>query len=237
MQTDTKSKEVDKQIPSVFERSFAKLTDRWANRLPEWLPPNQITAAGLIMGLLGAVCFALGGLINPLFFIGAILGVFCHLLADNFDGFVARKWNKTSKVGAFYDIMSDLLVGTACLIAIGLGGYANFRIALFLVPLYGIYFVIVLHSVYLTNVFPFPRMGSFEIHATLIMIAILNLAFGTVTITLGGISANITDIILLAGLLIQIVELSELSVKLARKLKRGELNEKKEHRSEQDSEA
>lgn len=86
MEENTKDREGVKQIPSKLENSFAMLTDRWADRLPERISPNQIIAAGLITGLLGAVCFVLGGRVRW-FFLGAILGVVCHLIADNSDGF------------------------------------------------------------------------------------------------------------------------------------------------------
>jgi phosphatidylglycerophosphate synthase len=202
--------EVSKQIPSVLENSFAKLTDRWADRLPGSLSPNQITAAGLIIGALGAVCFGLASL-NRWFFIGAIIGVAAHLIADNFDGFYARKWNKCSKSGAYFDIMSDVLVTTLCLICIGLGNYANFRIVIFLVPLYGIYYITALHSIYLIKVFPFPRMGPFEVHLSFVLIALLNHIFGTVSFSLGPITLNLTDVIMLGGLAVEAVELAGLS--------------------------
>lgn len=132
-------KEVEKQIPSYLENAFAKVTDRWTDRLPESISPNQVTAAGFIMGLFGAVCFGFAGM-NRWLFWGAIVGIVAHLIADNIDGFLARKWNKTSRVGGYFDIMSDVLVTTLCLIAIGLSGYANINIVIFAVPLYGIYY-------------------------------------------------------------------------------------------------
>jgi phosphatidylglycerophosphate synthase len=215
------SKEAEKQIPSIFENAFARLTDRWADHLPGRLSPNQITAMGLAAGLLGAACYALAGRSRWLF-LGAILGVFAHIVADNLDGFHARKWNKCSQAGAYFDILSDVLVTTFCLIAIGLGGYASFQIVLFLVPLYGIYYITALHSIYLVGVFPFPRMGPFEVHASFALIALLNLIFGTVTFSVAGIGLYLTDVVLLGGLLIEAFELTELTVKLVRALNGGQ---------------
>lgn len=213
-------KEVDKQIPSFLENSFAKVTDRWADRLPGRFTPNQITCCGLLLGLAGALCFALGGW-NRWLFLGAILGVFIHLVADNMDGYYARKWNRCTRAGAYFDIMSDVLVTTCCLIAIGVGGYANARIVLFLVPLYGIYYITALHSIYLVGVFPFPRMGPFEIHTSFVVVALINLIFGVVNLSPFGITLSLTDLILLGGLMIEVLELAELSVKLIRALNRG----------------
>jgi phosphatidylglycerophosphate synthase len=210
---------VEKQIPSYLENAFAKLTDRWADRLPESITPNMVTSVGLIVGLLGAVCFALAGM-NRWLFIGAIIGVVTHIVADNMDGFLARKWNKSSRAGAYFDIMSDVLVTTFCLIAIGLGGYANINITIFLVPLYGFYYIIALHSIYLVGIFPFPRMGPFEVHASFILVALLNLFFNTVSFPIGPIALTLTDIIMLIGLIIEGIELFILSGKLVTALKK-----------------
>jgi len=210
---------IDKQIPSVLENAFAKLTDRWADRLPGWMTPNQITAAGFALGTAGAACFALASLCRWLF-IGAIVGVTAHILADNFDGYVARKRGKCSRAGAYFDIMSDVLVTTFCIIGIGLGGYAKIRIAIFLVPLYGIYYITALHSIYLLGTFPFPRMGPFAIPLSFIAVAVLNLVFGEITIELGSFSFNVTDCFLAGGLVIEAIELTELGVKLVRALEK-----------------
>ena len=74
----------------------------------KYIHPNVITIFGLI---LNAICFyTLYILKNKQ--ITAIL-IILRITADNLDGMVARKFNKTSKLGGLLDTMSDaILLGT-----------------------------------------------------------------------------------------------------------------------------
>ena len=87
---------VKKIIPSKLETSFQKLLYKTLGKyIPKKMTPNQITTIGAIGGFIGIICAFLGKL-NPLFLIGTILGLLCHLICDDLDGYVARTRNMSS---------------------------------------------------------------------------------------------------------------------------------------------
>ncbi len=94
---------IDTNIRSHIQRAFdafvisVKLTK---------LHPNVITIIAFIVGLLSALCIALGKTVLAF----ALLWVSGAL--DVFDGTVARLTGKSSKVGAFLDLVFDRVVET-----------------------------------------------------------------------------------------------------------------------------
>lgn len=79
---------------------------------------NQLTAASLAAGLVGAACFTFGTWAWGV--AGALLYVLCYVL-DNCDGEVARLKNQSSPAGAAFDDLVDSVADAAFFTALGFG--------------------------------------------------------------------------------------------------------------------
>ena len=100
---------VKKIIPSKLETGFQQLLYKTIGKhIPKNMTPNQVTLIGAMGGLIGIICAFLSK-INPLFLIGTILGLLCHLICDDLDGYVARTRNMTSTAGGYFDLLTDIL--------------------------------------------------------------------------------------------------------------------------------
>lgn len=80
--------------------------------------PNQITYAGLALGVGGAWCYAQGS--RPWMLTGALLLVLSYVL-DNCDGEIARLKGLESRFGDRLDTFTDWLVHAALFLALGIG--------------------------------------------------------------------------------------------------------------------
>ncbi len=67
------------------------------------ITPNIITTLSLICGL-SASAF----LYNKYYYSACVLWIVSYYL-DNLDGYIARKYNQTSKIGDYYDHIADLI--------------------------------------------------------------------------------------------------------------------------------
>lgn len=87
--------------------------------------PNFLTLSRAALGLIGGVCYVMGwkasqtgdpGTAQILFFLS--LGMLIiGSLADYFDGWLARRWNTVSSLGAILDPIADKILVNAYLIA------------------------------------------------------------------------------------------------------------------------
>jgi len=84
------------------------------------ITPNQITLAGMVIGLLGAFLLSRPGYWPKL--IGSLLFVFC-VIVDGVDGEVARLKLKESRFGHYLDIVTDNIVHVAIFAGIAFGLY------------------------------------------------------------------------------------------------------------------
>ena len=81
-----------------------------------YVQPNHFTLARLIVGLIGAACFAAGRCPNT----AALLIVLSNFL-DHTDGELARMTGKTSRFGHYFDLGSDAAVTISMFVGIGIG--------------------------------------------------------------------------------------------------------------------
>ena len=129
---------VKKMIPSKLETGFQQFLYKHVGKhIPKSLTPNDVTLIGALGGLFAVVSTLLAN-VSPLFFIGTLLGLAIHLVADDLDGYVARSRGMSSRAGAYFDLITDVLFSTFLILSFGLTPYCNMAVAAFGAPLYGV---------------------------------------------------------------------------------------------------
>lgn len=214
---------VKKIIPSRLETGFQKFLYKYVGtHIPKSMTPNQVTLIGALGGLF-AIISTFFTYISPFFFIGTLAGLALHLIADDLDGYVARTRNMSSKAGAYFDLITDVLFSTFLILAFGLSPYASIEIMAFAAPVYGIVNVTAMNYIIYYNEFLFPRLGPIEAHITYALIALLSMVIGSGEIfSLFGIGIKAADIIIFVGLIPMYYEMIRLQIQLFKRLKADE---------------
>lgn len=214
---------VKKIIPSRLETGAQQFLYKHVGKhIPGWMTPNQVTLIGALGGLLAIVSTVLTRL-SPWFFLGTIAGLAVHLVADDLDGYVARQRQMASRAGAYFDLITDVLISTFLLIALGFSPYGSPEVMIFAAPVYGIVNVTAMNYILYCNEFLFPRLGPIEAHITYGLVAVLSmLTRGHVLFTLLGVPFRIADLIVSVGLLPMYYEMFRLQIQLFCRLKKQE---------------
>lgn len=215
---------VKKIIPSKLETGFQKFLYKYVGpHIPSGMTPNQVTLIGALGGLFAIICTALT-CVSVWFFVGTIAGLWLHLIADDLDGYVARSRQMSSRAGAYFDLITDVLFSSFLMLALGLSPYANAEVMIFAVPVYGIVNVTAMNYIIYYNEFLFPRLGPIEAHLTYTAVAVLSMALGTEPLfSFLGLGIKIADIIIFAGLIPTYYEMIRLQIQLFRRLKKEEV--------------
>ncbi len=111
----------------VWRERLARWFTPFAQRCP--LSPNAITLLALLLNLVAASCFYLGGE-RPILFLAGIALLTIGGLADAFDGIVARVQNKASRYGDFLDHVADRVSDTAIVAGWMLGAGVRLELTL-----------------------------------------------------------------------------------------------------------
>lgn len=219
--------EVKKIIPSKLETGFQQLLYKTIGKyIPENMTPNQITLIGAIGGFIGIICAFLSK-INSLFLLGTILGMLCHLICDDLDGYVARTRNMTSKAGGYFDLLTDILHITYLIIALTFAGYVSFEISIFLVPVYALIIFTSMNYILYLKEFLFPRLGPIETHLFFMVLCIGSMVCGNSALcVVAGFGLKFADIVLLVGGIPMYYEMIRLQIQLFRRLKEQDKKEK-----------
>lgn len=214
---------VKKIIPSRLETGVQQFLYKHVGKhIPGWMTPNQVTLIGALGGLLAIVSTVLTWF-SPWFFLGTIAGLAVHLIADDLDGYVARQRQMASRAGAYFDLITDVLISTFLLIALGFSPYGSLEVMIFAAPVYGIVNVTAMNYILYCNEFLFPRLGPIEAHITYGLVAVLSmLTRGHVLFTLLGVPFRIADLIVSVGLLPMYYEMFRLQIQLFCRLKNQE---------------
>lgn len=217
---------VKKIIPSKLETGLQQFLYKHVGPyIPKSMTPNQMTMIGAFGGLFAIICTLLTN-ITPYFFIGVICGTLLHLFADDLDGYIARSRNMASKGGQYLDLITDIIFSTFLLIALGLSNYCNIKIAIFLVPVYGIIIVTAMHYILHLNEFLFPRLGPIETHICYVAISIGCMIFKTnYLIKIGNLGFKFTDLVMIIAGIPMYYEMIRLQIQLFKRLNRMENNE------------
>lgn len=220
---ETYKNPVKKIIPSKLETGYQQLMYRLIGKhIPKSATPNQVTAVGALGGLLAVICALLAN-ITPLFLIGTIIGLFIHMTADVLDGYVARSRGMSSRAGAYFDLITDVLISTFLILAFGLTPYAHLAPAAFAAPLYGVMNVTIMNYIIYYNEFQFPRLGPIEAHIAYAVFCIIAMVFRTrVLFTVCGIGVMAGDILIIIGTIPMYYEMIRMAIALFRRLREFE---------------
>ncbi len=214
---------VKKIIPSRLETGFQQFLYKHVGKhIPESMTPNRMTLVGALGGLFAIICTLLTH-ISPFFFLGTLAGLIVHIVADDLDGYIARNRNMSSKAGAYFDLITDVMFSTFLLLALGLSPYANMEVMAFAAPVYGIINVTAMNYIVYCNEFLFPRLGPIEAHLTYGAVAVLSMIFrGKSFFCIFGMNIMIADIVLFIGLIPMYYEMFRLQIQLFRRLRESE---------------
>lgn len=214
---------VKKIIPSRLETGFQQFLYKHVGKyIPESMTPNRMTLVGALGGLFAIICTLLTH-ISPFFFLGTLAGLLVHIVADDLDGYIARNRNMSSKAGAYFDLITDVMFSTFLLLALGLSPYANMEVMAFAAPVYGIINVTAMNYIIYCNEFLFPRLGPIEAHLTYGAVAVLSMIFrGKSFFCIFGMNIMIADIVLFIGLIPMYYEMFRLQIQLFRRLRESE---------------
>ncbi len=220
---ETYKNPVKKLIPSKLETGYQQLMYKLIGKhIPASATPNQVTAVGALGGLFAIICAFLAN-ITPYFFIGTILGLFVHMTADVLDGYVARTRGMSSRAGAYFDLITDVLISTFLILAFGLTPYVHLAPAAFAAPLYGVMNVTMMNYIIYYNEFQFPRLGPIEAHIAYTVLCILAMIFRTkVIFSIFGIGVMAGDILMVIGMVPMYYEMVRMAIALFRRLKEFE---------------
>lgn len=210
---------VNKIVPSKLETGFQQILYKTIGKyIPEQMTPNQITLIGGIGGLFGIICSFLSK-INPLFLIGTVVGLLCHLICDDLDGYVARTRNMTSKAGGYFDLLTDILHITYLIIGLSFSGFVSFQIAIFLVPVYALIIFTAMNYVLYLKEFLFPRLGPIETHLFFLVLCIGSIICGNDPIFRWlGLEVKFADMVFIVGGVPMYYEMIRLQIQLFRRL-------------------
>ena len=189
MAKQTYQNPVKKLIPSRLETGFHQFLYKHAGKyIPAGMTPNAI--------------FTLLTNFSPWFFLGTIAGIAVHLTADDLDGYIARNRGMSSRAGAYFDLITDVLFSTFLLLAFGLTPYCSMKLAAFAAPLYGVTNVTIMNYIIYFNEFQFPRLGPIEAHLSYAAICVLGMIFRTKEIlTIGSAGFTVMDLVMLIGMI------------------------------------
>lgn len=228
VKTTENDNKVKKIIPSKLETGVQKLLYKTLGKhIPKSMTPNQITLIGAIGGLVGIV-FAFLAKIHPLFLIGTICGLVCHLICDDLDGYVARERNMTSKAGGYFDLLTDILHITYLIIALAFSGFVSFYVAIFLVPVYALIIFTAMNYILYLKEFLFPRLGPIETHLFFAAVCIGSMIFKTEPLfCIGEWGVRFADIVFVIGGIPMYFEMIRLQIQLFGRLNKVDKEERK----------
>ena len=218
---------VRKIIPSKLETGFQQLLYKTIGQhIPIGMTPNQVTLIGAIGGLIGIICAFLSK-INSFFLIGTICGILCHLICDDLDGYLARTRNMASKAGGYFDLLTDILHITYLIIALAFAGFVSFEAAIFLVPVYALIIFTSMNYILYLREFLFPRIGPIETHIFFVILCIGIMILGRrEIINIMGWGLKFGDVIFILGEIPMYYEMIRLQIRLFKKLRIKDLEEK-----------
>ena len=210
---------VKKLIPSKMETGFQQFLYKYVGpHIPEGMTPNMMTTVSALGGLFSIIMTLFTNL-SRWCWLGTIAGLAVHLVADDLDGYIARSRGLSSKAGAYYDLIVDVLFSTFLIISIGVTPAAHLLPMALAAPLYGIINVTMMNYIIYFNEFQFPRLGPIEAHLSYTAIAICAMIFGgKEVITVAGHGATVVDILAVIAMIPMYYEMIRMIITLYKRL-------------------
>ena len=210
---------VKKLIPSKMETGFQQFLYKYVGpHIPAGMTPNMMTTVSALGGLFSIVMTLFTNL-SRWCWLGTIAGLAVHLVADDLDGYIARSRGLSSKAGAYYDLIVDILFSTFLIISMGLTPAAHMLPMALAAPLYGIINVTMMNYIIYFNEFQFPRLGPIEAHLSYTAIAICAMIFGgKEVITVAGHGATVVDILAFIAMIPMYYEMIRMIITLYKRL-------------------
>ena len=210
---------VKKLIPSKMETGFQQFLYKYVGpHIPEGMTPNMMTTVSALGGLFSIIMTLFTNL-SRWCWLGTIAGLAVHLVADDLDGYIARSRGLSSKAGAYYDLIVDILFSTFLIISMGLTPAAHMLPMALAAPLYGIINVTMMNYIIYFNEFQFPRLGPIEAHLSYTAIAICAMIFGgKEVITVAGHGATVVDILAFIAMIPMYYEMIRMIITLYKRL-------------------
>ena len=214
---------VKKLIPSKMETGFQQFLYKYVGpHIPEGMTPNMMTTVSALGGLFSIVMTLFTNL-SRWCWLGTIAGLAVHLVADDLDGYIARSRGLSSKAGAYYDLIVDVLFSTFLIISIGVTPAAHLLPMALAAPLYGIINVTMMNYIIYFNEFQFPRLGPIEAHLSYTAIAICAMIFGgKEVLTVAGHGATVVDILAVIAMIPMYYEMIRMIITLYKRLEESQ---------------
>jgi archaetidylinositol phosphate synthase len=101
-----------------------------AERVPQWITSDRLTALGLVAQILAGAFYVLARY-NKYALLGVVACIVLNWFGDSMDGTLARVRNQQRpRYGFYVDHMVDILGATALMCGLGLSGYVHWPVAI-----------------------------------------------------------------------------------------------------------
>lgn len=172
---------------NVLNRGERKLLDWMCARIPRFITPDWLTAAGAAGAAIAFAGYA-ATVLDPAFFWMATLGIIIHWFGDSLDGSLARyRQIERPRYGYFVDFSVDAISSFLIMLGVGLSAYVRLDVALFaLVGYYMLWMYVLLNCQVSRNLqLSFLAAGPTEFRIVLIGLNCWMYFAGHVTIPVG----------------------------------------------------
>jgi phosphatidylglycerophosphate synthase len=213
----TEPPKVERQYLSTREKAFDRLCYKLLPLIPEKVTPNQVTAVSGLLYISVGMCFYLSRF-NRLWFLAAIAGLIVHVVGDNLDGELARRSNKISRAGMFLDYFIDSIGTSSICLGLVSSSYLIPQLGMLFMLSWFLHLITDLSSSLLANRRIFPQFSVFEMHLTLIVVALLGFFIGIMRWNIFGFSVTYFDIVCCIASLFSLIEALKLAIRLFRYL-------------------
>jgi archaetidylinositol phosphate synthase len=101
-----------------------------AERVPQWITSDRLTALGLVAQIVAGAFYVLARY-NKYALLGVVACIVLNWFGDSMDGTLARVRNQQRpRYGFYVDHMVDILGATALMCGLGLSGYVHWPVAI-----------------------------------------------------------------------------------------------------------
>jgi len=197
-----------------------------ADRVPSWVSPNAMSAAGAVASVTAGTLIAFSGRV-PVFLLVATALVMTNWLTDTLDGMMARRRNQGTKLGEFLDHALDGVTVAALCIGPALSGLTHPELPLLQGLLILLAFALTFKGERATGVTVLLTFGPTEVRMVLSTVLIATFFHPGALGSIYGYSLSVLDITALFGIFWASVYCVVLFVRFTRQLRILDRSEKR----------